>query len=59
MPFASLAGEKLAYLGTAGTYSRKCDTQVLLHYGTCVKLKGWRSEQIKVDLIKFKKSLML
>ena len=31
VPFASLAGEEVAYLGTGGTYSRKCDTQVLLH----------------------------
>lgn len=37
--FASLAGEEVAYLGTGGTYSRKCDThdQVLLHYRTRVK----------------------
>lgn len=32
VPFVSLAGEEVAYLGTGGTYSRKCDTQVLLHY---------------------------
>ena len=55
VPFASLAGEAVAYLGTGGTYSRKCDTQVLLHNWTHVKA----GDQNKVDIIKFEKSLML
>ena len=55
VPSASLAGEEVAYSGTGGTYSRKCDTQVLLLNWTHVKA----GDQSKVDIIKFEKSLML
>ena len=53
VPFASR--EEVAYLGTGGTYSRKCDTQVLLHNWTQVKA----GDHNKVEIIKLEKSLML